>query len=149
MMQTDARWRSKAREVLYNYTTNRTLLRRREQEIIEGQGPSRDHCYRRGGVSNPSLVKAVQLDDSELRELRAQLAVVDKLLAALKADGRRHRLRCLQLLDLVYFRHTHSLFYAACDLNISERTAKRMNSEVLGYIAKEMGWLDKDAEKFL
>ena len=142
-MNTDPRWRSKARELLYNYTSNLELLRRGENEVILSQGRHRDHRYRRGGVGNPTQGKALQLDSPERREMLAETKVVERLIAALRADGRRHRLCALRLLDLVYIRHTHSLFYASLELDISERTAKRMNSELLSFVAREMGWLDK------
>ena len=143
-MTADPRWRAKARELLYNYTTNRLALHRYEEEVILGRGPERDHRYRRGGVSNPTQGKALRLDTAERRRMQAQVQAVDRLIAALKADGRRHRLRSLALLDLVYLRHTHSLFYAAVELEISERTVKRMNSELLSFVAREMGWLDRE-----
>lgn len=141
-MTADPRWRSKAREVLYNYTSDLELLRRGENEVILSQGRHRDHRYRRGGVGNPTQGKALQLDSPERRQMLAQTRAVERLIAALRADGRRHRLYALRLLDLVYIRHSHSLFYASLELDISERTAKRMNSELLSFVAREMGWLD-------
>ena len=143
-MTTDPRWRSRARELLYNYTTYRELLRRGEEEVILGQGRARDHRYRRGGVANPTQAKALLLDSAERRRMLAQVRAVDRLIAALKADGRRHRLYALRLLALVYLRHSHSLFYASLELEISERTAKRMNSELLSFVAREMGWLEPE-----
>lgn len=148
-MTADPRWRSKAREVLYNYTSDLELLRRGENEVILSQGRHRDHRYRRGGVGNPTQGKALQLDSPERREMLAETRAVERLTAALRADGRRHRLYALRLLDLVYIRHSHSLFYASLELDISERTAKRMNSELLSFVAREMGWLTPaEAERF-
>ena len=147
-MTADPRWRSRAREVLYNYTTYRELLKKGEEEVILGQGRSRDHRYRRGGVSNPTQAKALLLDSPERRRMLERVRAVERLAAALLKDGRRHRLRALRLLDLVYVKHTHSLFYASLELDMSERTAKRMNSVLLSFIARELGWLGpEEAEK--
>ena len=148
-MTADARWRSRARELLYNYTTYRELLRRGEQEVILGQGRPRDHRYRRGGVTNPTQAKALLLDTAERRRMERAVRAVELLTVSLKNDGRRHRLKALDLLELVYIRHSHSLFYAALELEISDRTAKRMNSELLSFVAREMGWLEPaEAERF-
>ena len=140
-MTADPRWRARAREALYNYTTNKELLKKGEQDIIQSCGQPRDHRYRRGGVSNPTQIKALQLDTAERRKMLAQVRAVERLVSALRADGRRHRMRALQLLDLVYIRHTHSLIHASLELGLSERTVKRLNSALLSFVAREMGWL--------
>lgn len=147
-MTTDPRWRSRARELLYNYTTFKELLRKGETDVILGQGRPRDHRYRRGGVANPTQAKALLLDSAERRRMLQQVQAADKLISCLRADGRRHRQRSLQLLYLVYLRGSHSLFYASLELSISERTAKRINSELLSFVAREMGWLEpREAEE--
>ncbi|MBR2784214.1 MAG: hypothetical protein IKD93_08540 [Firmicutes bacterium] len=147
-MSSDPRWRFRARELLFNYTTFRELLRRGEQAVIDGQGAPRDGRYRRGGVRNPTQAKALLLDSAARRRMEAQVRAAERLIVALRADGRRHRLKALRLLELVYIRHSHSLFYASLELEISERTAKRMNSELLSFVAREMGWLDpQEAEE--
>lgn len=144
-MTADPRWRARAREVLYNYTTVKELLKQGEEDIILGCGQPRDHRYRRGGVSNPTQIKALLLDTAERRKMLAQVRAVERLITALRTDGRRHRMRALQLLYLVYIRHTHSLYYASLALDMSERTAKRMNSALLSFVAREMGWLEAEA----
>ena len=138
----DPRWRRKARELLYNYTTNQLLLRQGEREVILRGGRRQDQRYRRGGVSNPTMLKALELDSPRRRQLQQEIQAVDKLLSSLREDQRRHKQRCLRLLELVYFRHSHSLFYAALELDISDRTSKRMNNELLSFVAREMGWLE-------
>ena len=148
-MTGDPRWRARAREVLYNYTTTRELLKKGEEEIIHGHGQPRDHRYRRFGVSNPTQIKALLLDTAERRKMLAQVRAVERLIMALRTDGRRHRIKALQLLDLVYIRHTHSVYYASLALDVSERTAKRLNSVLLSFVAREMGWLTpEEAERF-
>ena len=148
-MTGDPRWRARAREALYNYTTTKELLKKGEEDIIYSHGQPRDHRYRRGGVNNPTQIKALLLDTAERRRMLAQVRAVERLIAALKRDGRRHRVKALQLLYLVYIRHTHSLYYASLAMDLSERTAKRMNSALLSFVAREMGWLTPaEAERF-
>lgn len=139
---TDIRWRRNAKELLFNYPSNRQLLAQSEREIICGQTPSRDHQYRRGGVSNPTLMKAQQLDSPELNRLRREIRAVEQLLSSLQTGRRIDRDR-RQLLDMVYFSGRYSLFHAGVALEISDRTAKRWNNQALEYVARQMGWLSE------
>lgn len=136
-------WRRKAKDLLFNYTTSRTLLRQAEADIIYGRTPARDHCYRRGGIANPTLKKAQLLNGSEQARLKQEIQAVEKLVCGLQTNRRIDRL-CLQLLQLVYFQGRTSLLGAAVHLEISERTAKRWNNKALIFIAQEMGWLDRE-----
>lgn len=141
-MTCDPRWRRQARELLCNYTTYKEQLQRLERDILLRNGKARDHRYRRGGVSNPTMCKALELAGSDRVRLERQVKTVERLIDLLRQDGRRHRLRRLHLLELVYLRHSHSLTYAAAALDISYRSAKRMNDELLRWVAHEMGWLE-------
>ena len=138
---TDYNWRRKAKELLFNYTTTRLLIAQQEGDVIYGSSCERDHCYRRGGVSNPTLMKAQRLDNPQLQRQRREVAAVQALLKQLNSQRRIDQAR-LKLLQMVYFRGTHSLLGAAAMLGISERTAKRWNTQALELVARHMGWLD-------
>ena len=47
----------------------------------------------------------------------------------------------MKMVRLVYWKQTHRLYAAAREIGISERTAKRWNSELLCAVAKEYGLL--------
>ncbi len=136
---TDYNWRRKAKEVLYNYTTNLLLIAQLEKDVIYGQPCERDHRYRRGGISNPTMMKAQRLDSKRLNCLRREVAAVDKLLDSLRTE-RRIDAKRRALLELVYFRGSHSLLGASVRLEVSERTAKRWNTQAVEFVARELGW---------
>ena len=138
---TSYRWRRNAKELLFNYTTNRVLLRRSEQDVIYGCTPTKDECYRRGGISNPTSTKAYLLDTQSRDRLKKEIAAVDRLLESLQTQRRIDRL-CLKMLDMVYLHPQTSLLGASVRLEISDRTAKRWNNKALLFLAQEMGWMD-------
>ena len=138
---TDARWRRKAKDLLFDYTAKKRRLRQAEQDVIYGTTRERDHRYRRGGVPNPTLVKAELLDSPELNQMRREIAAVEGLLQELQTE-RRIDQKQRTLLELVYIRNSHCLYGAAALLEISERTAKRWNTRALENLARRMGWLD-------
>ena len=141
MIVVDYRWRKKAKELLYNYTTNKSMLKALEQDIIYGSTPQRDHCYRRGGVSNPTLMKATQLDSDNINRIKQEIEAVDQFVQQLSSSQRRIDRKCLQMLNMVYFRSSHSLLYTAIELGISDSTIKRWNTRALESVARHMGWI--------
>lgn len=140
---TNYRWRKDAKALLFDYSTNMLLLARQEQDIIHGQGSNsaRDHQYRRGGVTNPTLMKAQKLDEPTVAALRKKVTAVQKLITSF-SRSRRVDMDKLRLLNMVYFRASHSLLGASVMLEISDRTAKRWNTQSLEFLAREMGWLE-------
>ena len=50
------------------------------------------------------------------------------------------------LLEMVYFRRSHSLYGAAAYLGIPERTAHRWNAKMLYALAEELGYFDDSAD---
>lgn len=137
----DPRWRKNAKELLFNYTTNKRALREAEQDVIYGVTRERDQRYRRGGVRNPTLVKAELLDSAALNQLRREIAAVEALLRHLQTE-RRIDAQQRRMLEMVYFRGSHCLYGAAVALEIGERTAKRWNTRALEFVARQMGWLE-------
>ncbi len=49
---------------------------------------------------------------------------------------------CLRLIDLVFFKKTHTLTGAALKLNISYSTAQNWHGEFIRTVGGNMGWLD-------
>lgn len=129
-----------AKELLYHYPENRRLLKRIEEDVLLGQTSDYDHCYRRGGVSNPTYRKAVLLSEGRLAEMRREVAAVEKLLSQIETFGRED-VRARRLLEMVYFRMSHTLYGAAIQLQISEATAKRWNQKILLALAEIMHWI--------
>ena len=80
-------------------------------------------------------------EDAALRELgrveMRELEAVEKALAAIrKKDSAPERER---LLELVYWRKTHTIPGAALELHISRRSAERYNQEFLYLVAEAFG----------
>lgn len=74
-----------------------------------------------------------ELTETEMREIDA----VDAAIEATKKlnDG---ELR-LKLVDIIFWKRTHTLEGAAMILHISERTARRWHTEFIRTVAKEFG----------
>lgn len=74
-----------------------------------------------------------ELTETEMREIDA----VDAAIEATKKlnDG---ELR-LKLVDIIFWKRTHTLEGAAMVLHISERTARRWHTEFIRTVAKEFG----------
>jgi len=140
---TNTAWRRDAKELLYNYTTNRVLLYRAQQDILYGHTPARDNV-RRGGAADPTMMKAHMLNSAQCARLKQETAAVEALFRALHTTRRIDRL-CAKMLELVYVQGRTSLLGAAAMLGISERTAKRWNQRALVFVAQEMGWLQQGA----
>lgn len=136
----DRRWRRNAKNLLYNYPALVRQLKYGELDTILAQGNHRDNRYRRGGLSDPTALKALALDSQGRKYLEKQVQAGNSLIALYDTERRIDRNKLL-LLRMVYFRFTHSLLGAAAMLGISERTAKRWNTEMLEHIAREMDWL--------
>ncbi len=134
-------WRRMAKDLLYNHPAHLKQIKYGELDIILGSGKRRDNRYRHGGLADPTALTAMALGDQSREWLKKQAAAGEKLVAHLNT-GRRPDRNKLLLLQMVYFRFTHSLLGAAAILGISERTAKRWNGEMLEFVAREMGWLD-------
>ena len=96
-----------------------------------------------GQIKAPGASRTTET--AALRQLPPSLqAELDAV--ALALDGlRRHRgsarLR-LRIVEMVYFRQTHTLYGAAAAVHVSEATAKRYNGDFLRSIARARGLLD-------
>ena len=134
-------WRRMAKNLLYNYPANTRLLKQQEYDLILGRSQTRDNRWRRGGLSDPTAMSVLKLDNAAQQSLAQETAAVEKLLAYLNT-ARRIDKKKTALLQMVYFRTGYSLLSASVRLEISDRTAKRWNNELLEFIAKERSWLD-------
>ena len=77
-----------------------------------------------GSVKDPET-------DMERRELEAVHRAVDETLRRYSGKTR------IELVELVYWRQSHTLTGAALKLHLSERTAKRWNGEFIKCVAAE------------
>ena len=144
---TNISWRRDAKNILYNYPENLRYLKSLEQDLIFAQSPHRE-VRRRGGISDPTAVKGMMLDKGEIKALKEQLAAVGRLLERLDSARRDAKYKRL-LLEMVYFRRSHSLYGAAAYLGIPERTAHRWNAKILHALAEELGYFDEDEQSYL
>lgn len=74
-----------------------------------------------------------EMTETEMREVDAVKAAVD---ATLKLNDGEIRIR---LVDIIFWKRTHTLEGAAMILHISERTARRWHTEFIRTVAKEFG----------
>ena len=77
----------------------------------------------------------IALDGKEAEEQAAVNRAIQKTKNKPDATAR------LMLIDLVFFRQTHTLDGAAQEVACSERTARRWSSEFIKMVAKERGLL--------
>ena len=116
-------WRREARAAAYAYPGLAAELQElRRVKLSSGLGGAPKGT----GAQRPSETAA-------LRELPGDLqAKHDAVAAAMSQVGRLHRggLR-RQLVVLVYFRRSHTVYGAAAALGVSENTAKRWNADFL------------------
>lgn len=106
----------------------------RKQNIIAKYSPD----PRAGGTSRAT-------ENIALKDLPpAEAALVDAISSALEEVSRRKDGdEIIRLIDLVYFRGTHTLYGAAAALNMTEVTAKRKNGDFIRTAAKKLGYLEK------
>lgn len=82
-------------------------------------------------------------ENAALKDLPpGEAAIVDAISSALdEISRRRDGDEIIRLIDLVYFRQTHTLQGAALSLAMSERTAQRKNGDFIQLTAKKLGYL--------
>lgn len=73
------------------------------------------------------------------KALDERMAVQRAIDQTMKMDNGQDRLR---VVDLVFFKQTHTLEGAALMVPCSERTARRWHTEFIKLVAKEYGLLD-------
>ena len=83
----------------------------------------------------PTLVDRY-IQGPALREREAVQRAIDQ--TEQMVDGKER----LQVIDLVFFRQTHTLGGAAVLIPCSERTARRWHTDFIKAVAKEFGLLD-------
>ena len=83
----------------------------------------------------PTLVDRY-IQGPALREREAVQRAIDQ--TEQMVDGKER----LQVIDLVFFRQTHTLEGAAVLIPCSERTARRWHTDFIKAVAKEFGLLD-------
>lgn len=83
----------------------------------------------------PALVDRY-IQGPALREREAVQRAIDQ--TEQMVDGKER----LQVIDLVFFRQTHTLEGAAVLIPCSERTARRWHTDFIKAVAKEFGLLD-------
>ena len=125
--------RNNAKRLLYEYRDNVAAARAREAAILAGDiGQDRDRQYNKGGISDPTAQRGLKLaQDRPLQYIRAQVRVVDILLARIQERPEPVRSRMQQLISNVYFYRTCTLYGLAAKLGVNQKTINRANALVL------------------
>ena len=86
-------WRRDAKNVLYGYYQNLRCLKKMKDDLIWAQSPRRDQRYH-GGLSDPTAVKIMKMEDGTLAEIQKEVAAVKTALAemAMKRRDSKYKL---------------------------------------------------------
>lgn len=138
-----SKWIDKAREVAKEYRSNCEELRRL-REAEEGI-PSLPQGV---PVMNGKISRPVETE-VERRILRERRRYLEQATEAVnfaidQVMEKPQGILTFKMFQMVYYYHTHRLYGAALELNISEITAKRYNRYFLKMIAMAMGFLDTE-----
>ena len=105
-------------------------------EVLMSKPRYRWWSYVKAMIRNyPTLVDRY-IQGPALREREAVQREIDQ--TEQMVDGKER----LQVIDLVFFRQTHTLEGAAVLIPCSERTARRWHTDFIKAVAKEFGLLD-------
>lgn len=105
-------------------------------EVLMSKPRYRWWSYVKAMIRNyPTLVDRY-IQGPALREREAVQRAIDQ--TEQMVDGKER----LQVIDLVFFRQTHTLEGAAVLIPCSERTARRWHTDFIKAVAKEFGLLD-------
>ena len=120
---------------LSNYRKNMFELNLLREEIIEGS-PTPDGMPRGNTTSNPTESKAARLMTSHViicleRRLKAVARVLDRY---------QNNPEMLRLIELRYFKGTHTAIGVMSELHISSKTFYRWRKELLENLAAELGY---------
>lgn len=120
---------------LYDYHHNLQELKDLEEEIEESSPEPADGMPRGGMVSNPTESKALQkITSRELIGLKRRVMAVQRVL-----ERYRDNHHMMRLIELRYFRATHTPVGVARELHIGTNTFYRWRREILDELAQEMG----------
>lgn len=120
---------------LSNYKKNLYELNLLREEIIESS-PTPDGMPRGNTTSNPTESKAARLMTSHViicleRRLKAVARVLDRY---------QNNPEMLKLIELKYFKGTHTAIGVQNELHISSKTFYRWRKELLENLAAELGY---------
>lgn len=133
------RWWGYVRAVIRAYPElSRRLAELRHTPVTARYGPSGGA----GGPTSPVERAAIRgLPHTEQREHDAVEAAIEQTRTLPDAAAR------LRLVDLVFWRQSHTLQGAAREIHVSPRTARRRLSEFICLVAQNLGLLEKLASK--
>ncbi len=120
---------------LSNYRKNMFELNLLREEIIEGS-PTPDGMPRGNTTSNPTESKAARLmTSSVILCLERRLQGVARVL-----DRYQNNPEMIKLIELRYFKGTHTAIGVMSELHISSKTFYRWRKELLENLATELGY---------
>ncbi|MGM9594159.1 MAG: hypothetical protein ACI3U8_07375 [Candidatus Onthomonas sp.] len=133
------RWWGYVRAVIRAYPELRKQVRELRQASITA---CRSHSGGSGGLSNPTAAAALrQLPPQEQREYEAVEAAVRE--TARMSDGETR----LTIIELVFWRQSHTLAGAAQAVHLGYRAAKERQQVFIRLVAQNLGFLERGANK--
>lgn len=135
------RWVDKARDVAKEYKRNCLELRQIEEFLQASVSSSGGSPVMNGKISKP-VEAAVErkMMQARYQYLRQAVAAVEEAMESVlrKPQGDL----TLRLFNMVHYYQSHTLYGAALELNISEKTARRYTRYFLKIIAEQMGYIN-------
>ena len=131
------KWWSYVRWMIRLYPERVAELRRRQEANVTaaygGRTPSGTDIHR-----STENLGTVSLGATVDREMQAVRRALEDISALPNADLR------LRIIEMYYWKRTHTLDGASYAVNVADVTGRRWNAEFIGLVAKYFGLLDDD-----
>ncbi len=130
------KWKGHAKDILFNYPQNQKILKQLELNSEQIANDKRPFKYL-DAISG----KVQPISQIRLTEIKRETRAIDDLVEQLSTSDRVEDKEKQALLNMVYFKKSHTLYGAAQVIHVSERTIWRMNALLLQYVAQQLGWI--------
>ncbi len=132
------KWKGHAKDILFNYPQNKKVLKQLELELSTDQKQDEKRLFK---YLDTVSGKYQPISQMRLIEIQREAQAIGDLVAKLSNSDRVEDREKQALLDMVYFKKSHTLYGAAQVIHVSERTIWRMNAVLLQYVAQQLGWI--------
>lgn len=120
---------------LQMYHENKRQLEECKRDIVEGKDYTVSDMPRGGNTSDTTYSKAEKLLSSTyIQNIERTLNVIDRVIKGI--DENRYK-----IIDMLYWKKTHTAIGVSLEVNISERTVYRWVDGIIYAIAKELGYI--------
>lgn len=123
---------------LEHFNDNKRLLKETEDNMMPGITPTLSFVGGGGGVNKSTEKAAIKIASSiYIRRTEENIRALERVLNRLDNTDKT-------LIELVYFRKTHTVIGAGLKVNLDKSAAYRHINNILGLIALEMGLITHD-----